>query len=175
MKRLFSAIFLFLVLCCAQSGTFAQSLAKIDGDLSSLIITMKQDNKTGAIDGAPVYSVTIKGDGSVVYDGTANAALIGSKSYTIPVDQVRNLVKEFETANFFELNSEYTSRDNGDGTFTTGDHAAPITTSISVGEKYKKVYDFMFAPEKLKTLERKIYEISLIEQFIKPVSKVRPN
>lgn len=175
MKRLFPAMFLLLLLSYTQSAASAQSSSAIDGDLSSVVITMQQDNKTGAIYGTPTYSVTIRGDGSVTYDGTSNAALIGEKSYTIPIEQVKNLVREFEAANFFELNSEYISRDNGDGTFTTVDHAAPLTTSISIDGKYKKVYDFMFAPEKLKTLERKIYEISLVEQFLKPISKVRPN
>lgn len=175
MKKYLSVTLLFLLSFYVQLNVWAQTQSAADGDLRSLTITMQQDNKTGCTTCAAIYSVTIMGDGTVTYVGTANVKQIGKKTYSIPIEQVKNLVREFETANYFDLSSEYASRDNGNGTFTTIDHAAPLTTSISINGKYKKVYDFHFAPEKLKVLERKIYEISLVEQFLKPVDKLRLN
>lgn len=168
MKKYLSVVLPILLLFFAQSNILAQTPSIADGDLKSLIITMRQENKTGCTNCAADYSVTIRGDGTVNYAGTANVKRIGEKSYTIPIEQVKRLVREFETVNYFDFNSEYVSRDNGDGTFTSIDHGAPLTTSISIDGRYKKVYDFHFAPEKLKSLEQKIYEISLVEQFLKP-------
>ena len=168
MTKYFLITLLFLSVFCASPNAFAQSPDVADADLKSLIITMKQEDKTGCINCASIYSVTINGDGKVFYEGINNTKFIGRKTYSIPVEQVKELVKEFYVVDFFALNSQYVSVYNDNGTTISRDHAAPLTVSFSLKGKNRQVYDFFGAPQKLKILEKKIFETSQAAQFLKP-------
>ncbi len=135
--------------------------------MKDVVITMKQENHCGCVDCCSEYSVTISGYGTVTYEGVAAVNVLGKQIYSIPPDQVRELVNEFYRADFFSLRDRYTSKDNGDGTLTMVDHTAPVTVSIKVKGKTKKVYSSYGAPEKLQEVEKKIYEISGIGIYVK--------
>ena len=145
----------------------AQSREIQDGDLKDAVITMKQENHCGCIGCCPEYTVSILGDGTVIYEGIAAVRLAGKQVYSIQQYQVKHLIDEFYKVDFFSLKDRYTSKDNGDGTITMIDHAAPVTISITIKGKTKRVYNFYGAPEKLEELEKKIYEVSGIDIFVR--------
>jgi hypothetical protein len=161
-------LLLSLLLSTALVSSMPQETG--DGDLKDLLITMKQENQCGCIGCCATYSVTISGDGTVTYEGTSAVKVTGKQVYSIQIDQVKELVREFYRVDFFSLKDKYTSVDKGDGTYEIIDHAAPVTTSITIRGRTKSVYDFYGAPEKLKELEKKIYEISGVGVYVKRAS-----
>jgi hypothetical protein len=145
----------------------AQSQELNDSDLQCLVISMKQENHCGCVACCPTYSVSISGDGTVTYEGIAFVNAIGKQVYSISIDQVKELITEFYKVDFFSLKDKYTYIDNGDGTQVMIDHAPPVTTSITIKGKTKSVYNFFGAPEKLKGLQKKIYEISQVDVYVR--------
>lgn len=160
------AILLSLLLSLLLSAS-VRSQEIQDGDLRDVVITMKQENHCGCIGCCSEYSVSISGDGIVTYEGIAAVRVTGKQVYSIQYYQVKELVDEFYKADFFALKERYTSKDNGDGTIMMIDHAAPVTTSITIKGRTKSVYNFYGAPERLEELEKKIYEISRIDIYVK--------
>lgn len=158
---------LLLTALCAMPPATARSQALQDIDLKNLLITMKQENHCGCISCCPTYSVSITGDGTVTYEGIDAVNVTGKQVYSIQIDQLEELVREFYRVDFFSLKDKYTFIDNGDGTRTFIDHASPVTISITIKGRTKSVYDFFGAPEKLKELQKKIYEISHIGLYVK--------
>ena len=114
-----------------------------------------------------VFELSITGEGTVTYQGIDPTAIKGKQIYSIPVEQVKELVAEFFKADYFSMPAQITARDNGDGTTITITHTAPITTSITIRGRTKEVYDFFGAPEKLKELEKKIMAVSQF-QLVSP-------
>jgi hypothetical protein len=160
--------FLLLLALCSEHSIFAQTQVPQSVNLKDVIITMKQEPvNDGCLNCVPVYSVSISGDGIVTYEGNAAVTVTGKQVYSISVGQVKELVAEFYRIDFFSLSDEYITRDNGDGTHTRVDHAAPATVSITMNGKTKKVYNFFGAPDKLIELQKKIYEISGIARYTK--------
>jgi hypothetical protein len=137
-----------------------------DADLKDVVITLKQENRCGCVGCCAVFKVSITGDGTVTYDGIDAVKLPGKQVYSIPPEQVKELVAEFYKVDFFSFKDSYTSKDNGDGTITTIDHAASKTISITIKGRTKSVYDFYGAPEKLDALEKKIYDVSRIDLYV---------
>ena len=142
-------------------------------DLATVIITMKQQNHCGCSGcGCASYVLTIKGDGTVEYEGLAEVQIPGKFSYAIDRERVSHLVDKFYELDFFSMQDEYRWRDNGNGTRTYIDHATPITLSITVNGSKKSVYDFFGAPERLKELERAVYDLSMVAPYATPKKSV---
>jgi len=55
----------------------------------------------------PVYSVTVRSDGSAVYDGKHYVAKTGTEKTRVDAKAVRALVQEFESLDFFALRDVY--------------------------------------------------------------------
>lgn len=160
-----SAVLLSLALCAPHAAP-ARAQAAQDDELKGLVITMKQENHCGCIGCCAVYSVTITGDGTVTYEGVEAVKVVGKQVYSIQAEQVRELLEEFRKADFFSLKDRYTQKENGDGTVSFIDHAAPVTISITLKGRKKSVYNFFGAPEKLGELEKKIYDASRVDVFV---------
>lgn len=158
---------MFSVILCVAYNLAAQSQELRDSDLKDVVITMKQENHCGCDGCCSEYSVSISGDGIVAYEGVDAVKVRGKQIYSISIDQVKELVSEFYKVDFFSLKDRYTSKDNGDGTISMIDHSAPVTISITIKGKTKSVYNFYGAPEKLEELEKKIYEISGVDVYVK--------
>lgn len=130
-------------------------------DLDQVVITMKRTYCYGM---CPVYSLTIYGNGTVVYEGVDHVQVKGKQTLQIPQKQVRQLVDQFFSIDYFSLQDDY---------------KAPVTdlpttiTSISVNGKTKTVRDYYGAPEKLKELEKQIDAVAQAQQWVKgsPESK----
>jgi membrane dipeptidase len=111
----------------------------------------------------PEYTVTLRGDGTVTYSGRQYVRTPGTHTWTIDPAAVRALAREMETAGFFELRDEYTSRvtDN------------PTTyTSLTIGSRAKKIKDYVAGPPKLKDIEAKIDQVSGVLKYVTPEGRL---
>jgi PKD repeat protein len=123
-----------------------------------LIITLE---RTACFGTCPVYSLRIKGDGTVIYSGVDYVRIQGIQETTIGADAINQLVAEFEKANYFSLNDSYTS-------FGVSDMPS-ANTSITIGDKTKAINHYLgdrTAPQQLTALEDKIDEIVNSAQWI---------
>ena len=118
-------------------------------NLTSVEITLE---RTGCYGTCPVYSVTVHGDGTVIYEGKHFVRIEGVRTYTIPEESVAELVGMFYEINYFSLNDRY------DASVTD---LPTVITSITVGNETKTVSNYANSgPERLYYLESKIDEIT---------------
>lgn len=110
----------------------------------------------------PAYSLTIKGDGSVIYEGKDNVRITGIQEATVESMIISRLLEEFEDADYYSLKDSYTGFGKSD--------MPTVYTSISLGDHTKSVRHYLgdnSAPAKLTSLENKIDEIVNSAQWIK--------
>jgi ABC-type amino acid transport substrate-binding protein len=110
----------------------------------------------------PVYTLTVKGNGTVIYEGKDFVQTKGVKEATISQDEIKKLVSEFEKVNYFSLSDSYTQVVITDFPY--------VTTSITAGGKTKTIRHYhgdLDAPKSLKELEDKIDEIVNSAQWVK--------
>jgi hypothetical protein len=133
--------------------------AKNDATQEELVIKLER----GACFGdCPVYSLTIFGNGTVVYDGKDFVQTKGARETAISTGAVNELVSEFEKADYFSLNDSYTQFGVSDMPY--------VTTSIHIGGKTKTISHYLgdrSAPAQLTELENRIDEIVNSDQWIK--------
>jgi membrane dipeptidase len=106
----------------------------------------------------PSYTVTLRDDGSVAYEGREHTKVQGEQKWRIDPAAVRALAKEMQDAGFFDLKDEYTSlmTDN------------PTTyTSLTIGNRSKKIKDYVTGPPRLKELEARIDEVAGTKKYVK--------
>lgn len=78
---------------------------QISDPRDTAIITMQRHGTGNGL--FPDYSLTVYGNGSVIYKGIKNVASSGVKTYQIPKDQSRQLVNEFLNIYYFSLKEKY--------------------------------------------------------------------
>ena len=118
--------------------------------------------RTACFGKCPVYSLMIKGDGTVIYSGVDFVQTRGIQETTIPIADVNELVLEFEKADYFSLDDSYTKFGKSD--------MPSVYTSITLGGISKSVEHYLgdlTAPKELTELEDKIDEIVNSDQWIK--------
>ena len=81
----------------------------------------------------PSYSLTVSGDGSVVYNGDAYVQYCGELTGHVAQEAVRQLVQLFKRADYFNTFDRY-AMGMTDGT--------TFTTSIALDDKSKSVADY---------------------------------
>ena len=118
----------------------------------------------------PIYSISIHGDGTVIYHGKKYVSVVGKRVHKIPVDDVRKLIDEFNKLGYFSLKDEYTQVVNADGSITHVSDLPGTTTSIKIKRRKKTVYNYFGGPEALRKLERKIDEISQSARYVRRIS-----
>lgn len=118
---------------------------------NSLRITL---DRTGCFGRCPSYSVHIRGDGTVTYNGGSFVALTGSHRGWIPKETVLEIVNAFQQADYFSLRDRYVAGITDNPTYTT---------SISFDGRTKEVVDYVGAsagmPDSVTTLEDAIDKI----------------
>jgi hypothetical protein len=128
-------------------------------NLDGVVITLE---RTACFGTCPVYTLTINGDGTVIYEGKDFVKTGGRVETTISQDKVKQLISEFEKVDYFSLNDSYTERTITD--------AQTVITSITIDGKTKTIehyYGDFSAPKQLTELEDKIDEIVDSGQWIK--------
>ena len=111
----------------------------------------------------PDYSVVLRDDGTVTYDGRQYVRVPGRHSWKIDPAKVRALAREMEAAGFFELKDTYTSM--------MTDHPTTYTT-LQIGSRFKKIRDYVSGPPALKDLEAKIEEVSGVKKYVVAEAKL---
>ena len=112
-----------------------------------------------------VYSVSIKGDGSVLYKGLKNVKHVGKLEYEIPREDITKLNEFLYDVYHGKINDHYGSKDNAQNT---------VVTTIEFGQVKRIAHYDKSGPESLKKFEDKIKEVAMINQFIHPPAKLPP-
>lgn len=148
-----------MVVCLTLTGLAACNTQKEILDLDGVIITLE---RTACYGFCPVYSLTVHGDGTVLYEGEDFVETVGKAENVISRKKVEQLISEFEKTDYDSLKDSYTERTITD--------APSVITSITKNGKTKTIDHYhgdFNAPEKLTELEDKIDEIVNSDQWIK--------
>lgn len=126
---------------------------------NSLVITL---TRTGCFGHCPDYTVEIRGDGTVIFNGRRFVVHTGEYRAKISRAAVRALVDKFRTADYFALADRYVA------------HATDLptyTTSIAFDGHQKSVKDYggqiIGAPFAVNEIENAIDEAANTAQWIK--------
>lgn len=124
----------------------------------------------------PEYTVTIHGDGRVVYEGRRNVRVVGREEDQIDREKVELLLQAFYDAWFFDMRAEYLVNRilefDPDGTVrlreaTVTDLPSQIVT-FRAGSYEKRVVDYYNPPPGLRELEAKIDETAGTAKWVAP-------
>jgi hypothetical protein len=171
--RLFSLLRIALVLLLfLLTPVAAQELSA--PDYTHVTITMEAEGgpcgcvyfNENDLSCCPAYSVAVDENGTVIYNGIGGVKARGERVHSIPIGAVRDIVADFFRINFFSLQDRYTSKKLPNGNSQTVDHANATTISIDIDGKKKSVYIFYGAPDELINLQRKLYEVTRIAQYV---------
>jgi hypothetical protein len=114
--------------------------------------------RTACFGTCPVYTVTIAGDGRVVYEGRQFVGVSGRRQWTIDPAVVQALVDEIGKSGFFEMKDEYTARVTD----------MPTTyTDVTIGVRHKRIKDYSNAPALLREIEKRIDEVSGVLRYVR--------
>jgi membrane dipeptidase len=105
----------------------------------------------------PDYKVTIRGDGTVAYEGRQFVRVTGTRTWKIDPAAVAALAAEMQQAGYFDLQDSYEAHvtDN------------PTTwTSLTVGGRTKRIKDYVAGPAALKEIEAKIDLVSGVKEYV---------
>ena len=158
MKKFLLIVMVFLLMFTGLGACKAEQENPVD-NLDDVIITLE---RTACYGFCPIYSLTIHGDGTVIYEGEDFVQTVGRAETVTSKEKVQQIIAEFENINFFSLKNAYTEKTITD--------APSVITSITRNGKTKTVEHYhgdFNAPEKLTELEDKIDEIVNSERWIK--------
>ncbi|MDB6147540.1 MAG: hypothetical protein JWO45_1204 [Spartobacteria bacterium] len=141
------------LLVCFASCAFAATAAS--AEISEITL-----ERTACYGTCPVYKVTLQSDGTVTYDGKEFVKEVGKRSGKISKEQFQQLVAQIQKTDFFNLEDEYRTRKNADGSVTAVTDLPTCITTVKSGARSKIVKNYFGGPESLKTLEDLIDKIS---------------
>jgi len=151
-------VFIAMSLLLMSAAGCATKAGAASNNLDDAVITLE---RTACFGFCPVYTLTIYGDGTVIYDGAEFVSVQDRVETTITEEKIKQLVLEFEAIDYFSLDDNYTERTITD--------AQTVVTSIMIDGKSKVIKHYhgdFNAPEKLTALEDKIDEIVNSSQWI---------
>jgi len=128
-------------------------------NIKEVIITLE---RTACFGVCPVYTLTIYGDGRVVYEGIRFVRIEGTRTTTISEEKIRQLITEFQSADYFSMDDSYEELNATD--------MPSAITSITINGKTKTVKHYhgdFSTPRELTELENKIDQIVYSDQWIK--------
>ena len=128
-----------------------------------VLITLERTSCYGE---CPVYKITIRGDGSVDYQGYKFVRVTGKQKAKVNASDVEILLHEFQDINFVGLDDDYSTIKNSDGTVSVVTDLPTTIVSLAVGGRSKEVADYVGAPEKLKVLEKRIDELAGSKRWV---------
>jgi len=149
--RLFYYAFLLTVVSVQSSCRKSKAASEFNRFENSTIIL----EKTPCYGTCPVYVITIKGTGEVMYEGKEHVTKKGKYQKKLSDKEVNKLFNAFECSNFSDFRSEYTEE--------VSDMPTTYLTFEHRGYK-KKITDYYGAPEELKKLEKMVEEIAESEE-----------
>ena len=133
-----------------------------------LLITLERTICYGT---CPAYKLTVKSDGTVLFEGLNYTNVKGKIEDKISAEKVKQLIKEFQTVDYFNLNGKYDTQ----SCFQVTDNPS-ASTSIRINGKTKSIShyrgcvegtdDFKKELSNLTELEKKIDEIVETKRWI---------
>jgi len=141
---------LSLLLAASVSGATAAS-----SEITEITL-----ERTPCFGTCPVYEVTLRSDGTVVYEGKRFTKEIGRRTGKISTKQFQELATKIEQIGFFALNDEYLTKKNADGSETRVTDLPSRITTVKRGAESKRIRNYFGGPESLKELEELIDRIS---------------
>lgn len=144
------------MLCWGYAANEQQQTAA----LHNVVITLERTMCFGT---CPVYTVTVYGDGKVIFEGQKYVKVTGRRTARISPQQVRQLIAEFDKAHYFALQDRYYAPNS------RTDFPSAIT-SITIGARTKTVDHYLgdsSAPPALTNLEDKIDAIVNTKRWIR--------
>lgn len=164
----FGAGVLFVSFWLVKNHSFATALSETELT-KDVEITLERSVCFGS---CPDYKLTISGDGTVVFEGREFVKTKGTIKSKISPEKVRQIIKEFENADYFSLKDKYQTE--ADGCPETWTDNPTAITSITINGKSKSIIHYYGCQEKnsiypkaLTELESKIDEIVETKQWIK--------
>jgi hypothetical protein len=95
---------LVALMCSSATMALAQDGKKLAGvtedNLKKLIISFE---RTSCYGNCPAYKLTIKGDGTVTYEGIRDVKTVGKNSGTLTEGDLRAILKALDDANFLTI------------------------------------------------------------------------
>ena len=137
-----------LLLAITLSIGCNSTMTPVPNDIKEVVITLE---RTACFGVCPVYTLTIYGDGRIVYEGMRNVRIEGTITTTISEDKIKQLITEFQKIDYFSLKDSYEERNATD--------MPSAYTSLTINGKTKTVRHYhgdLNAPKKLTELENKI-------------------
>ncbi len=123
-----------------------------------LVISLQRGNCEG---GCPVYRVLIFANGDVIWQGRGRVARPGVALSAVEPDQIRALIRDFESIDYFHLDDIYGFRGKGCRSTTPGMPMA--ITSLSMGGASRTLSHFNGCvgemPDRLTALENTIDKV----------------
>jgi hypothetical protein len=116
--------------------------------------------RTSCYGTCPIYKLTVKRDGAVIYDGTQCVKVTGHQLRKIPSEHFQQLVREIQRIGFFSLKDEYMSKHNPDGSIEVVTDLPTTITTVRAGKLRKRVKNYYGGPESLAALEKLIDKIA---------------
>jgi hypothetical protein len=122
----------------------------------------------------PIYKLTIRGDGMLIYEGKDFVQTKGTVKSSVTREQLKELLSEFEKADYFSLQDSYRTESDGCPTFWTDNPSA--NTSILLDGRRKSITHYYGCeesegykvyPQKLYALESRIDEITDSARWVK--------
>jgi len=137
-------------------------------------VTIALDEPACAFIPCPSYTVSIHGDGRVVYEGRQNVENLGQREAKIDPERVLELLKQIYSVGFFSMSDDYTYSQGvmmfqGEVVETKNVVTDTSATAISVSiEHYqKRIAWSTLTPEALLTIRSRIKEVSGVDRWIK--------
>jgi len=158
MKKYLSFISIFLLVAILSIGCNS-TRTPVPNNINGVVITLE---RTACFGVCPVYTLTIYGDGRIVYEGMRNVRIEGTITTTISEDKIKQLITEFQKIDYFSLKDSYEERNATD--------MPSAFTSLTFDGKTKTVRHYhgdFSAPKKLTELENKIDQIGYSDQWTK--------
>ena len=123
-------------------------------DMNSIVIKLDRFGKNGK----PDYSITIKGNEKVFYEGRANVETIGPAESIISEEDFMSLLADFKNSDFFSLNKEFI-KDESEG-YNVISITLPTEQGNTTTRKIRFNDKFEILPERL------IYLSNLIDEMV---------
>lgn len=135
--------------------------------IESIIIKMT----IGGAGVGPDYSLTIHGNGKVIYDGVENVKVMGVVKDYIDEDMVVSLLSDFKESGFFSFDDSYSVEDSINKPHTIISIAFPKENGEFITKSVKYHHGAKNVPKELKALEDKINEIADSSQWVGDISE----
>lgn len=144
----------------------ALSLALVSLPTSLPVITLERTTCFGS---CPAYTVSIYGDGLVLFEGKEYVKTKDTADGRITKDELQQLVREFEKLDYMKLKDNYGNDDAGCPQSST-DYPSAIT-SLNLNGKEKTVHHYLGCRglpilDQLTQLEDKIDEVVKTKRWI---------